>query len=685
MSPRRLARLSRCTLAAALLAAPPLWASPGRVVTISVNTLGQGTFTGPFGSDPVDLPAFARPVSAGTPPLIPSPLVGVAAADPGPGGLASVLTYPLQNPPSLVFGDVQLTGPNGVTELIRFNAAGTGNPNYAASLLFYSSPTDGVGHLVTTLTPPGTLYPNVVSVPLGTVYTPGPGEPGYVTFVETHYIFNAQPCSYSIAPDGVNVSATGGSGSFQVTTSQGCPIAPVVSSDFLSFTVDGFNVDYTVQPNPGVEGRTGTITVGGQIFTVGQFGFPPTVTPSQLTFTSPVGTAPLSQTVTLPGAQGSLSVSVNVPWVTATLSSPQLPATLTVTVNPSGLAPGSYSATITLNVNGTTMSFVVQYVVKALPSLVAIPAQMTFNYFAGAAPASQPLQIYSTSAVAFQAAGGGFASVTPGSGTTTQSLTVSVDPSGLAVGAYSATITLTASGITNSPLTIPVKLNVFSTGPLFTSAGLVNAASFLAGPMAPGSLFSLFGTGLADGQPSERPDFQAPSMTIAGIPVPLQFVSPLQINAQVPFEVAPGQQPLTLTVKGISTTAQLTIVPAAPAIFLINGRGAILNQDFSLNTAANPAASGSTVQVFFTGQGLVTPPVATGAPAPATVSLTNAITTATIGNLPAAVVFSGLAPGMIGLGQANVEVPSLPADDYPLVLTVNGIASNSVIVAVKAP
>jgi uncharacterized protein (TIGR03437 family) len=683
MSPRILAKLSRCTLAAALLAAAPLWANPGRVVTISVNTLGQGTFTGPFGGVPVFVPAF-RPVSAGTPPAIPSPLVGVAAADPGPGGLASVLTYPLQNPPSLVFGDVQLTGPNGVTEMIRFNAAGTGNPNYAASLLFYSSPTDGVGHLVTTLTPPGTLYPNVVSVPLGTVYTPGPGEPGYVTFVETHYIFNAQPCSYSIAPDSVNVSANGGSGSFQVTTSQGCPIAPVVSSDFLSFTVDGFNVDYTVQPNPGTEGRTGTITVGGQVFTVGQLGFPPTVTPSQLTFTSPVGIAPPSQTVTLPGAQGSLSVSVNVPWVTATLSSPQLPATLTVTVNPAGLAPGSYSATITLSVNGVAMSYVIEYVVKALPSFVAIPAQMTFNYFGGAAPASQPLQIYSTGPVAFQAAASGFASVTPASGTTTQNLAVSVDPSGLAVGAYSATITVTAGGITNSPVSIPVKLNVFATGPLFTSTGVVNAASFLGGAMAPGSLFTLFGTGLAASQPDFKASADTALMTIAGIPVPLQFVSPVQINGQVPFEVAPGQQPLTLTVKGLSTTAQLTIVPAAPAIFLIDGRGAILNQDFSLNAAANPAEPGSIVQVFFTGQGLVTPPVATGAPAPATLSTTNAPTMATIGNLPATVIFSGLAPGMIGVGQANVKVPSLPANNYPLVLTVNGIASNSVIMAVGA-
>jgi uncharacterized protein (TIGR03437 family) len=40
---------------------------------------------------------------------------------------------------------------------------------------------------------------------------------------------------------------------------------------------------------------------------------------------------------------------------------------------------------------------------------------------------------------------------------------------------------------------------------------------------------------------------------------------------------------------------------------------------------------------------------------------------------------------MIGLGQANVQVPSLPTNDYPLVLTVNGVASNSVTIVVKAP
>jgi uncharacterized protein (TIGR03437 family) len=90
--------------------------------------------------------------------------------------------------------------------------------------------------------------------------------------------------------------------------------------------------------------------------------------------------------------------------------------------------------------------------------------------------------------------------------------------------------------------------------------------------------------------------------------------------------------------------------------------------------------------VFFTGQGLVTPPVATGAAAPlTTLSNTNAATTATIGTAPAQVIFSGLAPGMIGIGQANVLVPSLPTNDYSLVLKVNGVPSNSATVFVKTP
>jgi uncharacterized protein (TIGR03437 family) len=387
------------------------------------------------------------------------------------------------------------------------------------------------------------------------------------------------------------------------------------------------------------------------------------------------------------------TLSADVPWITVVPDSTRLPATLTVSVSPVGLTPGPQGGAITVNVGGFKQIIPVQYFVQGLPSLVAVPAQLTFQYATGGPlPASQQLNIYSTSPVAFQAVGGGgFVSVTPGSGTTTQKVTVTVDPAKLIAGTYPGTVTVMATGVTNSPLVVPVTLIVTSVGPQFTAGAVVNAASFLPGPVAPGSLISIFGTVLADSTvtapgPGLPTSLGGVSITIGGISAPLQFVSPGQINAQVPFDAGVGPQTLALTFNGNTSSVQVTIAPASPGIFQVNGRGAILNQDFSLNEPGNPAIVGSTVLVFFTGQGLVTPPVTTGTPAPlAPLSSTNATTTATIGTEPATVMFSGLAPGFVGLGQANVIVPSLATNDYPLVLKVNGKESNAGTVAVKTP
>ncbi len=543
--------------------------------------------------------------------------------------------------------------------------------------------------------PAGSVTVETSLAPLSSVTAADPSAP-LPRFVDAGtpqpaYAINSCPCTYSLTPSSASIAASGGSGSFAVTTSQQCPIQPASQATFVSITVAGSVVDYWVAPNPLPYPRTALVVVGGQTFTLLQAAATLTFTPSQLKFTSGPVTAPPAQAVNVSGWQGSFIVSVNVPWATVTPSSQQLPATLTVAVSPVGLQPGNYGATITVNVNGSLATYFFQYEVMALPSLVAVPAQLTFSYSGGAPPPSQQLEIYSTSPVVFQASGSGFVSVTPGSGTTTQEVTVSVDPSTLGPGAHSGSVTVTASGVTNSPLVIPITLNVVSTGPQFTSASVVNAASFQGGPLAPGSLFTIFGANLAHSQASTKglelqTSLDGVSMSIAGISVPLQFVSPGQINAQVPYEVAPGQQPLVVTSNGMSTQLQVTILPSAPGIFLVNGRGAILNQDSSLNSQQNPAVSGSVVQVFFTGQGSVSQPVVSGSPASlTTLSYTSATTTATVGNEAATVTFSGLAPGLIGVGQANVQVPSLPTSDYPLVLTVNGVSSNSVTMAVKTP
>ena len=653
------------SFAAIFVADSSLGGRPPTVVTIAVNTLGTGSLNGPEGT---------------------LALAGSAAADPGPGGLSSVLTYPLLNPPSLVIGDVQLTGSSGVTELIRFNPAGKGSPGYAASLVYYSNPSDGASHLVNTPTPPTTLYPNVVSVPVGSVYTPGRGQPGYVAFIITHYTFAQISCSYSLTLTSVNVTSNGGAGSFTVNTGQACPIVPVSNSGFLTFTVVGSTVNYVVAPNFNLQNRTGSITVGGETFTLYQAGASLAFMPTSLLFTSGP-TPPPAQTVYVSGAQGPFSVSANAPWVTVTSNSTQLPATLTVSVNPANLTPGVYSATITVSVGGVPELLSLKYSFQGLPSLVTVPAQLTFQFAGGGPPASQQLEIYSTSPVSFQAVGTSFVSVAPANGTATQNITVSVDPSNLTLGMHLASLTITATGVTNSPLVVPVTIDVTAIEPAL--AAVANGASFLTNPIAPGSLFTIFGSNLATNDakasgPGLPTSLNGVSITIGGIPAAVQFVSPSQINAQAPFNVAVGQQPLVLTFTGGSATVPVTIASAAPGIFQENGRGAILNQDSTLNTPQNPAEAGTTVQVFFTGQGSVTPPLGTGVPAPFTLATTNATTSATVGTAPATVIFSGLAPGVVGLGQANVMVPNLATNDYPLVLAVNGVASNSGTVAVKS-
>jgi uncharacterized protein (TIGR03437 family) len=134
----------------------------------------------------------------------------------------------------------------------------------------------------------------------------------------------------------------------------------------------------------------------------------------------------------------------------------------------------------------------------------------------------------------------------------------------------------------------------------------------------------------------------------------------------------------------IGTTAFL-VEPVAPGLFLLGqGRAAVLNQDFSINLASAPAAVGSVIAAYMTGLGAVDNPVPTGLATPASpFSQVTSTVTATIGGTAAHVVFAGLAPGFAGFYQVNVVVPQLAPGDYPLVVTVAGIASNSGIVSVR--
>ncbi|MGH9665535.1 MAG: hypothetical protein ACRD9L_14010, partial [Bryobacteraceae bacterium] len=273
----------------------------------------------------------------------------------------------------------------------------------------------------------------------------------------------------------------------------------------------------------------------------------------------------------------------------------------------------------------------------------------------------------------------------PAATTAPGTLTVTVSPNNLpslTPGTYQDSVTITSTGVSNSPLIVPVTLVVAAQAPHFDASNVVNAASFAPGPLAPGSLFSILAPSLAT-LTATAPGADYPlllggvSMAIDGTPVPLQYVSPTQINAETPFSIALGEHSLVLTVNGIAgDPVQITIASTAPGLFLVNGRAAVLNQDYSLNTPANPAAAGGVVMAYFTGQGAVqqmgSDPL----------SYTAAPTSAAIGGHTAPVLFSGLAPGFVGLAQANIMVPSLDPGDYGLTITVGGVASNAASISV---
>jgi glucosylceramidase len=244
------------------------------------------------------------------------------------------------------------------------------------------------------------------------------------------------------------------------------------------------------------------------------------------------------------------------------------------------------------------------------------------------------------------------------------------------------TDTLPAGAVATYEWAVPV--------PAFPANGAINAAA-PAAALSPGELFSIYGVNLSaqSQQPLLLPlptTMAAASVQIDGIAAPLVYVSPLQINAQVPWEAAPGSATLTVTHAGVTASQTVTIAAAGPAIFTLYGNpeAAALNQDYSVNSQNNPAPAGQAILLFGTGLGVVSPAVQTGAPAGANPpSQVTAKVTATVGGAPADVLFAGLAPGFAGLWQVNLEPPPGTTGSVPVIVSVAGVASNTVTVWVK--
>ncbi len=263
----------------------------------------------------------------------------------------------------------------------------------------------------------------------------------------------------------------------------------------------------------------------------------------------------------------------------------------------------------------------------------------------------------------------------------TATATLTVNGSQLPVGSGTITATYSEGGSNN--VTASVTLSVSSTGSTSNGVpivfGIANGASFQHA-YAPGMVLSVFGSKLA---PSPMAASSVPlpvstagvAATVNGVAAPLFYVSPGQLNVQIPYGTAVNT-PATLSINnnGQVTSFPFNVAPAAPGIFT------------SVNGAIVPngsASRGEVISLFITGAGSVTPAIATGA-APTTGTVVTNLprpaqnATVNVGGVPATVEFVGIPWGLVGVTQINFQVPSgVAIGTQPVVVNVAGVSSAS--------
>ncbi len=499
------------------------------------------------------------------------------------------------------------------------------------------------------------------------------------------------PCNFRLTPASVSLPTPGGAGSFNVSAVEGCAWQ-AVPSGFAGIAITGTStgsgpgtVAYTVAANTFGLPRTGSITVGGQVFAINQAAADCAFTLVPGTIAVPPGGGQGSFTVT---TACSWTPSSNVPWLT---------------ISSGSTVAGNGTVTFTAAANTTSESRA-GAIAAGTSTVLVTQAGVSCNY--GIAPTSvTATSVGAAGSVAVTAADGcpwtassnaAWITVLPttGSGAGQVSYTISANPGG---GPRTGTLTIAGQ-------TFTVNQAGSGSGVRISSAGVANAASYAATAVAPGQIITIFGSGI--GPPSIAtlqlsPDGLSIAKTLAGtrvlfdgVPAPLIFVLDSQISAIVPYAVAgSGSTQLQVEFNGVrSNVVILEVAPAAPGLFTLDlsgkGAAAVLNaSDFTGISASNPAARGSVILIYGTGEGQSNPPGVDGKLTASELPTPVQQVTVTIGGIDAKVLYAGGAPGLVaGLLQINVEVPAgvTPGSAVPLTVRVAGFESQpGVTLAVK--
>jgi uncharacterized protein (TIGR03437 family) len=209
-------------------------------------------------------------------------------------------------------------------------------------------------------------------------------------------------------------------------------------------------------------------------------------------------------------------------------------------------------------------------------------------------------------------------------------------------------------------------------------AGVLNGASLLPGPVAPGEVVTLIGSGIGPVSLQWPPAGDQSKTVLAGMsvlfdgtPAPLLFAAPNQINAIVSYGVSGrAVTNVQVTYQGqVIAGLPLSVAAAVPTIFTLDssgvGPGAILNQDSTVNSPSNPAGKGSVVVLYATGAGQTDPSGTDGQVAGDTLPKPVLPVSVQIGGLDAEVLHAGAAAGLIaGVLQVDCRVPANVASGY---------------------
>lgn len=230
----------------------------------------------------------------------------------------------------------------------------------------------------------------------------------------------------------------------------------------------------------------------------------------------------------------------------------------------------------------------------------------------------------------------------------------------------SAIVSLSVSGFT----VLPFNYDAAVAPPHIKS--IVNAAD-LTSAVAPGGLISVFGTQLSPVNLATSeiplPTALADScLSVNGQPVPILFVSPSQVNAQMPFEAIGNVTLILRTPGGTSDNYNLQVLPGAPSVFRSGAAGPETNlptivraDDGLLVTDSHPVhrRDNQYLVIYLTGLGQTNPAVGNGLPAPLNpLAVALNVPTVKLGGVQLPVAFYGLTPGEVGVYQINVKVTS---------------------------